>query len=368
MNILCWDLHYIRRRKLFRVNNSNKKRVRKFQGIRGIASISIIISHFFPHYDLLGAFGVSVFICLSGFLCVYNYVENTRYDLRWFLRKFAKVYPLYLIITIITAQYFNASIVYGVDDKTNCMALWANIFMIQTYTNNIVFWGPFSQVGWYIPFFALAVLVTPLFMKIWKIINTKQTIIILIFIIIFEFGVCKLGMDNFLVDYWLIYLFPPFRLIEFFAGGCVGCLFRDGKKISSKNHPLINQLVLIADVCFIIYLLKIVMEKGELLFVYSAIWLMPVWILILTVSYCQGKVEKALFENIFVVFIGNMSLELFLCHLCIKHFFEKYMLISLGYSWYYLFLFTSVFLISFLVKLLNDSVYLEIINYIYKEK
>ena len=227
------------------------KRIKKYQGLRGIAIISVVISHIFYTYNYAGAFGVSVFLALSGYLTVYNSMseKETRYDWKWYIRKVVKFYPLYLAVTLITSTYFNSRMVYGVDGKTNRIAFLMNIFMIQTYSSNPVYWGAFSQVGWYIPVVILSIVITPIFMRFIKRIDSFFAFILLMIILYLEFFVCifeiKYGAASMK---WIIYLFPPSRMLDFGAGGCIAIIIRD--QLNSKKRMFFANISLIMELVF----------------------------------------------------------------------------------------------------------------------
>ncbi len=330
-------------------------RIVRFQGLRGLAAISILMSHYFGIFNYAGAFGVSVFIYLSGFLIVYTYKESTEYNLKWFIRKIVRFYPLYLLITIITSQYFSASIVYGVDRRTNIRILLANLLMVQTYSNNILYYGAFSQVGWYIPFLVLSIILTPFFIRIWKRIDAQLALFCLLIVLCFEFSILLLsgwgvGTD---IMRWLIYICPVFRLLDFFGGGCIAVitLKYEERVVSTKKRSL-TSIVLIVNLLSIMLLIKLSMQMDGLLF-YNAIWLVPVWILVFLIGINRNTMTKIMFENPLIVFVGNISLELFLCHLCIKHYCEIYLQPTLPLLMYYIAVILITFILSFLVYRIN---------------
>ena len=67
---------------MINIEEIRMKKIRKIQGLRGLAISLVVISHIFPAYNYAGAFGVSVFIGLSGYLTVFNagVINKARYD------------------------------------------------------------------------------------------------------------------------------------------------------------------------------------------------------------------------------------------------------------------------------------------------
>jgi peptidoglycan/LPS O-acetylase OafA/YrhL len=86
-------------------------------GLRAIAAYLVFLHHFNPFYgsssfgfiqSLFKEFhiGVSIFFVLSGFLISYKYYDNVRISGQWLTRylknRFARVYPMYFLLTTAT--------------------------------------------------------------------------------------------------------------------------------------------------------------------------------------------------------------------------------------------------------------------------
>ncbi len=345
------------------------KKIRKIQGLRGLAISLVVISHIFPAYNYAGAFGVSVFIGLSGYLTVFNagVINKARYDWKWYIRKLLRIYPLYLTVTLISSTYFNSSIVYGVDERINRIALLMNIFMIQTYSRSSVYWGAFSQVGWYIPLFVLTMILTPLIMRFLEKIDSYIAFVFLIIILYMEFFLCI--FENILdaeTMKWFIYLFPPFRVLEFIAGGCIAIINRD--KLVSRKKAIIADISIIVDLVLVLCLIKVSKNIGGLLFL-NAVWILPVWGLLASLEKSSSKIVVFLFENPFISFIGDISFEMFLCHLCVYHYcYIWFSPILSSHFIFYLVIFVTIVVVSALIHLLNKKINSIVYNFLIKNK
>ena len=89
---------------------SSKHILLPLQGLRALAFIGIFLSH----SDVkalsssgLGAWGVSVFLILSGFLMMVNYYHTDRFsicsvkdNLRFSLKKIMAIYPLHILMML----------------------------------------------------------------------------------------------------------------------------------------------------------------------------------------------------------------------------------------------------------------------------
>ena len=70
----------------------------QFQGLRAVAFMAIFASHLFG-FGALGAWGVSVFFTLSGFLMVYSHwfqEKEPSFGIRFPREKIRKLYPLHI--------------------------------------------------------------------------------------------------------------------------------------------------------------------------------------------------------------------------------------------------------------------------------
>ena len=84
-------------------------KIQALQGLRTVAFFAIFLSHSrIGQLGCLGAWGVSVFFVLSGFLMLYSYYpreETPAFGLRFAWRKIRTLYPLHLITMLFAAAY-----------------------------------------------------------------------------------------------------------------------------------------------------------------------------------------------------------------------------------------------------------------------
>ena len=93
---------------------SVKSNIDELTGLRGIASLLIILSHMLLIYPVLrnytigkslgyfGYMGMDLFFILSGFVICYNYAEKIKLDpkkgiFEFLVARFARLYPLYIL-------------------------------------------------------------------------------------------------------------------------------------------------------------------------------------------------------------------------------------------------------------------------------
>ena len=90
-----------------------KERLWGLEVLRCLAFIAVVMSR--AGYDELneyGAWGVSVFCVLSGFLLSYNYVDSGRIkevsfksNLKFMFKKISRLYPLHVICTLLMLPF-----------------------------------------------------------------------------------------------------------------------------------------------------------------------------------------------------------------------------------------------------------------------
>lgn len=128
--------------------------IRAQTGLRGVAALYVVIFHYFqpipfttPILCLLGHgyLAVDLFFPLSGFVMALNYsssfsVRFTKEEYKKFLgRRFARIYPLYLVVLLIACGLALTGRLYLFDDHLGSLFL-PNLFLIQN-------WGPWGSIN-----------------------------------------------------------------------------------------------------------------------------------------------------------------------------------------------------------------------------
>ncbi len=123
------------------------KRIESFKGLRAIAFFAIFISHAnIGSFGGMGAWGVSIFFCLSGFLMTYNYLPKDnfpKFGLKFPINKIKKLYPLHIAMMVAMLLYFiikNSPIrllIYSCISHALLLQIWLPISDIYSNLNNI---------------------------------------------------------------------------------------------------------------------------------------------------------------------------------------------------------------------------------------
>lgn len=341
--------------------NTIDKKVLSFQGLRGFAIMLIILSHcdyilndygnnIFMYF---GAFGVELFIMLSGFLAYYNFIfKETNKKIGLVLRnKLRKIYPLH-IITLIVSLPLCITLFTGNEVFKNGVKLILNILLLNTWIPRMEFYFSFNSVSWYLALVVFFILITPIVINLLSRMNNNFLFIILFLIILGEFLWTYAVLDN-SMSHWLIYVCPIVRSFDFINGAIVCKIIKESNKHSMIEIGTVGTLILS---CGILYS-SLNSSSGMYMVV---LWVIPsiLLIILLYLGKDGSRMVNIVFKNSILVFIGNISFELFLIHqLVIRYMRSIYNRIGLGkrLSLYILAIIISV-VVSYCYKLISKRV------------
>ncbi|GAA3746758.1 acyltransferase family protein [Terriglobus aquaticus] len=130
-------------------NESSKAQIRALTGLRGIAAAFVVVYHFLsthhfshnPANNILqhGYLTVDLFFVLSGFVMALNYGKLfaqgfSRHAYAGFLwRRIARVYPLYLVMTVTAFIIFSTGLVVFRPEHPLWRLLISNLLMVQAW-------------------------------------------------------------------------------------------------------------------------------------------------------------------------------------------------------------------------------------------
>lgn len=235
-------------------------------GIRAIAAYMVYIVHTDPFsvkrfgqivFDFFDEFhvGVTIFFVLSGFLITYNYYEEEKLNFKhYFINRFARIYPMYFLLTTLTFLFFAFS-----EGKNSITDFWI-------YLSNITFIRGFSDIykhtglgqGWTLTVEEMFYVLAPLFFIV---IKKSKLFLFLTPLFIFSVGLIVVEifknrdffgfMQN---NQFMIELTFFGRCFEFFIGIALALVVKRNIKI-----PFFNQFTYlgILGICISIYLISV---------------------------------------------------------------------------------------------------------------
>lgn len=194
-----------------------------------------------------------------------------------------------------------------------------NVLLLHGYVPKSSVYFSYNAVSWYLCVLMLCTAISPMVVKICLRLREKYLLIglgILVsteFVLYFVLGKCECA-------HWILYVFPFVRVIDFLLGGMTFLLvdrFRN-------NGKRIELLSIVGSMIILTILVMLSLESKDEIYA-TACWAIPVVMLILGIGLCaeDSKMMRSVFENRIIVFIGNISFELFLFHQLIIRYMDR---------------------------------------------
>ena len=289
-----------------------------------------------------GAWGVSVFFILSGFLMFYSYDSKDRikqygikYSIKFSVSKIKKLYLLHIVTMLLAMPwlvktYMNCQ---GNEKIIPVVKTVLNIFLLQSWVPSEEVNFSLNGVAWYlsVSLFLYAMFPFILFqMKKYK--GVQTAILTIVILMVFQFIMAFLAyyvqmniIHSNKIVHWFVYIFPFSRLEEFLIGCNLGYIFKNTKK---KLCPSNNNIYTFAEIG-VIALIIVEMTAYVMVITIPAkidptisssnwwgltvIWTITSCILIYLFAKCNGIISNVL-TNRSLIFIGNISANTFLIH------------------------------------------------------
>ncbi len=312
-------------------------KILSIQGIRAFAFLLIFISHcdYLIVSELgknplgyLGGWGVSIFLILSGYLSARNLFFDNKLSITELLKisylklqiRFIKIFPLHLF-TLLISFPFSYKALFFEFSLSKWLSLLVNIFLLQAW---LPIKGDFNFVSWYLSVFLfisfIGVFLCYFFQNNQKIRN--KSFLIGMFLVILQLIICII-FKNHSLSHKIIYFFPLTRIVDFIIGICLYYVSIEIKNVNKSNCCFIFGMVLGILISYFSY-------GAESEFFSVVLWSIPSFLIIIgTVS--NTIPASSFLENKTIVWLGNISFELFLIHqLAIRY--SYIVLRKIGYS------------------------------------
>lgn len=241
-------------------------------GVRAIAAYMVFIHHKNPFdefyfgkliHNFFSEFhvGVTLFFVLSGFLICNRYYNEINFNFKdYILKRFARIYPMYFIITSLTFVFYAVFFSENSFSEFNIYIL--NILFFRGFFDDIKFSG--VAQGWSLTVEEMFYFLAPLFF----ILIRKTKLFLIFFPITFIFlGILlvdvfsNLNFHGLFKNYTFMFDYTFFgRVTEFFVGIALAIFLKKNKSLSGfKYFTFIGLLGIIINIYFL-SLLKI--ENG----------------------------------------------------------------------------------------------------------
>ena len=273
-----------------------------------------------------GGWSVSFFIVLSGFLAFCT-ADGKTIDcsatgcIKYEWKRVSRMYPLHLIMLLSALALQMALIVVGrdiFDVQKILAALIPNLLLLHTwFPQNYIYFG-YNGVAWFLSTYAFLCVMFPLLNRMMQRWNIKRVICSVLICWCIPFLLSLLLEITKHNEYreWLLYVFPPVRLLEFFAGMQIGWIFCNKRvHLTSKADSTIEMLLCIISILARWFLNAkiggsiLIGALSEYIVVFMPIALIGVYVI------ADGKgIINDFLSNRVLVQIGNVSMYAFLIH------------------------------------------------------
>ena len=285
--------------------------IKSLQSLRFFFALMIFLHHSALNLLVFGAFPVSFFFILSGFVLMMGYggrISSMSYG-DFTLKRILRVYPTHILCLFI-ALFVSAIISYPID--------WYNtlpsFFLIQAWIplQEIYFAG--NSVAWYVSDIVFCYLMFPLLVKVMK---WNPSVSIVIVVICYLIG-CFLIPSEY--HHAFLYINPFFRVVDFMIGMWLCLILQQDFWIKVKDKML--KLggwgkTLCESVPIIISFIAILISiKYENAFSYAVLWWVPSLVFIIIYSSLDsspGLVLKLLQLKPLIV-LGSISYAFYMLH------------------------------------------------------
>lgn len=200
----------------------------------------VVVVHWGPLFpDIIagglrtGMAGVSFFYLLSGFVLAWTARSNDTKS-RFYLRRFARVYPLHVVTWIVAVLLIGLS---AYEHHTSVREGLAALLLVQSWVPDLDYVFAANTVSWSLScellFYAAFPLIFPSIARLgrrgWHRLVASCSVAMLIINVI----AWRVGGD---VGLWLANYLPPVRMLEFVIGICLALYVQDGVRLQGRIY------------------------------------------------------------------------------------------------------------------------------------
>ena len=294
--------------------------IRSLQSMRFIFIFLILLSHFsfagLGPFDFGGDSGVCFFFILSGFVLSLGDNKKPGRSLPFFTKRLKRVYPAHLLALVMAAVCIPAA--FDTPEK-----IISSLSLTQSWWpgREIYFGG--NGPAWFLSNTVAFYLVFPwlkhiLFKARWLVIITGTAITLTVYFTVIAPVVPEDKVN------WLLYVFPPSRLIDFCQGIILARLYM---LAAAREYSLSAQTSTIIEYCAICLII-------------ASSWIYPIlperyattalfWIPCAALIFCFALTDRhpglpgRILQHRAMLWLGGISFEFFLVHVSVIQLFKR---------------------------------------------
>lgn len=308
-------------------------KIKSLQGLRTIAFLMVFLLH--TGLTDTGEIGVSIFFVLSGFVMFLRY-QNEDLDtsvkglFKFSINKISKLYTLH-VMTMLFVLYFEFRLLF--ENFETVWHLILNLLLLQVWSPNQATYMSLNGVCWFYAVCLFLYLLFPLInkgIKDYK--GPKKAVVAIVVTIslmaISSMIVTKINVpasisNNFIK--WFTYIFPVYRLGDFFIGCNLAFLYKHLED-KIRLNVCVSSIIEIISFAALFTVFKLrqygIFVFGNNFVRYNLVYLPVSMLIVFVIAYGKGIISKLLATRP-LVFIGDITSFAFLIHtVVIKYYFE----------------------------------------------
>ncbi|MBX2932206.1 MAG: acyltransferase [Chitinophagaceae bacterium] len=330
---------------LFLRKETNGAVIKEIDGLRFIAIVAVVLSHFnlqvikLSPYETdfvysnalalfleLGGYGVRIFFCISAFILSIPFIQYLLYKQekvnlkKYYVRRLKRLEIPYLLVLIILLLF--RIFVQGEFWKEELPHFFSSVF----YSHNIIYdrRSTINPVAWTLEIEIQFYLLLPLLLKLFIIKNVSLRRILLIA------SICITGIIYAIFENFFIAAHLQYSIVPYFPVFLLGILLAD---IYLSNASILKEKSFLWDVLGVVGFLFIIYFAGYPIFYKQCIEYIG-YVLLFTGVF-KGIVLNNIFTKKIIMAIGCMCYSIYLLHYALIAFIAQHITTSLFQFHYY---------------------------------
>lgn len=287
--------------------------IKSLQSIRFVFALMIFLHHSVFPITALGAYPVTFFLILSGFVLMKGTnggIEDKCQYLPFFLKRVRKIYPVHILCLLLAI-----GVMWLIKKPIDWVSLIPNAFMVQAWIPNGRFYFSGNSVSWYLSVMVFCYAMFPLLAK-W--IKSWGGHFMIILLLVYS-AVFLLVPDKYVHAF--IYVNPLFRLFDFSLGiwlyhlcsnGAMEGLTKRLDGLSTIKKSLLEVALILLSI--ILVMLSFGVERR---YAYTCFWWLPSLLIIYLffIFDKNGGLISRILNNKYLVLLGSLSFVFYMLHL-----------------------------------------------------